>query len=137
MDTFKVGDVVARKSYNLDILFKITQLNKDNADLAGLTVRIVADSNISDLVHITELEVKDRMKKIDDSRRVRMSRCYNNINKKFNIRESLLENPNIYTKEKILKKPGVILHIDGDTYLSNQKKHSNTNTSKQVIFNHN
>jgi spore coat assembly protein len=114
MDTFKIGDVVARKSYNLDIMFKIVGINRDIADLAGLTVRIVADSPISDLVHILEKEVKDRLKTIDDSRRVRMNRCYSNINKKFNMRDTMLENPNVYTKEKIFKKPGVVLHIDGD-----------------------
>lgn len=114
MNTFSIGDVVARKSYNLDILFKIINMNKDIVDLAGLTVRIVADAPISDLVHITETDLKDRMRKIEDSRRVRMNRCYVNINKKFNIRDTTIENPNVYTKDKIFKKPGVILHIDGD-----------------------
>lgn len=115
MNTFNVGDVVARKSYNLDIMFKIVGINRDIADLAGLTVRIVADSPMTDLVHISELEMKDRMKKVEDSRRVRMSRCYTGINKKFNIRDISPENPNVYTKEKIFKKPGIILHIDGDS----------------------
>ncbi|MDF2866058.1 MAG: sporulation peptidase YabG [Clostridia bacterium] len=115
MDTFKIGDVVARKSYNMDILFKITGINKEIIELAGLTVRIVADSPVTDLVHILESEVKDRMKKIDDSRKIRMNRCYNNINKKFNIRDTTSENPNVYVKEKIFKRPGVILHIDGDS----------------------
>lgn len=114
MNTFKIGDVVARKSYNLDILFKVIGINKDIVDLAGLTVRIVADAPISDLVHISETELKDRLKKIEDSRRVRMNRCYANINKKFNIRDTTMESPNVYSKEKILKKPGIILHIDGD-----------------------
>jgi spore coat assembly protein len=114
MNTFNIGDVVARKSYNLDILFKVVSINKDIVDLAGLTVRIVADAPISDLVHISEVELKDRMSRIEDSRRTRMSRCYANINKKFNIRDTTTENPNIYTKDKIFKKPGVILHIDGD-----------------------
>lgn len=115
MDTFKIGDVVARKSYSLDILFKITGINRDIIDLAGLTVRIVADAPVSDLVHISESEVRDRLKKIDDSRKIRMNRCYNNINKKFNIRDTTLDNPNTYVKEKIFKRPGVILHIDGDS----------------------
>jgi len=114
MEIFKIGDVVARKTYNLDILFKITNINKNNIDLAGLTVRIVADAPVSDLVHISQTDVNDRMKKIDDSRRVRMNRCYNNINKKFNMRDMTMDNPNVYVKEKIFKKPGVILHIDGD-----------------------
>lgn len=83
-----------------------------------------------------------RLKRIEESRHVRMSRCYSNINKKyynFNIRDqiNLNDNPNIFKKEEILKKPGIILHVDGDAHLSNKKKYSNTNTSEQVIFNHN
>lgn len=115
MDTFKIGDVVARKSYNLDILFKIVGVNRDIVDLAGLTVRIVADAPLTDLVHILEPEIRDRLRKIDDSRKIRMSRCYNNINKKFNMRDTMTENPNMYVKEKIFKRPGIILHIDGDS----------------------
>lgn len=40
-------------------------------------------------------------------------------------------------QNKPLEHTGKILHLDGDTHLSNQKKYSNINTSKQVIFNHN
>ena len=43
----------------------------------------------------------------------------------------------MFKKDTVLKKPGVVLHIDGDAHLSNKKKYSNTNTSEQVIFNHN
>ena len=61
-----------------------------------------------------------RLKKIEESRHVRMSRCYSNINKKyynFNIKDqiNLNDNPNIFKKEEILKKPGIILHVDGDS----------------------
>lgn len=47
MENFRIGDVVARKSYNLDILFKITNIyNNGIVDLQGLTVRIVADATL-------------------------------------------------------------------------------------------
>jgi spore coat assembly protein len=45
MENFRIGDVVARKSYNYDILFKIVNIyNNGIVDLQGLTVRIVADA---------------------------------------------------------------------------------------------
>lgn len=52
---FKAGNIVGRKSYNKDILFMIdriikTKNNNQIAILKGLTVRIVADSPLSDLV---------------------------------------------------------------------------------------
>lgn len=34
METFKVGDIVARKSYNFDIMFKIVGIRNDIVDLA-------------------------------------------------------------------------------------------------------
>lgn len=33
METFKVGDIVARKSYNFDIMFKIVGIKNDIVDL--------------------------------------------------------------------------------------------------------
>lgn len=78
-----------------------------------------------DLKHINKDEMDKRMKKIEESRHIRMSKCYTNINKKYNgynnynnynsfIRDQInsYDNPNIYKKEEVLKKPGVILHID-------------------------
>lgn len=70
-----------------------------------------------DLKHIDKNEMEQRLKRIEDSRHVRMSRCYSNINKKYynyNIREQINfnDNPNIFKKEEILKKPGIILHVD-------------------------
>lgn len=44
LDTFKVGDIVARRSYNYDVLFRITNINNGIADLVGISVRIVADA---------------------------------------------------------------------------------------------
>ena len=45
MEKFKVGDIVARKSYNLDVIFKIVGISGNGLyELAGLTVRILADA---------------------------------------------------------------------------------------------
>lgn len=119
MDTFKIGDIVARKSYNYDILFKVTKINQNGMlDLVGLTVRIIADAPKYDLKHVSKDEVESRLKNIEMTRRTRMSRCYNAVNRnRYGIlreQNKLEDNPNIFKKENILKKPGVILHIDGD-----------------------
>ena len=49
----KVGDIVARKSYNKDIVFKITDIIDQNgkkiAILKGVAFRIIADAELSDL----------------------------------------------------------------------------------------
>ena len=50
----RIGDVVARKSYNKDIIFKIEAFsidenNKKIAILKGIAFRIVADAYLDDL----------------------------------------------------------------------------------------
>ncbi|MDD3303466.1 MAG: sporulation peptidase YabG [Clostridia bacterium] len=131
METFKVGDVVARKSYNLDVLFKITRINANGmVDLAGLTVRIIADAPDYDLQHISKEETDKRVLNTEKSRVARLNRCYMNMNKKingyYNIREQVTveENPNVFKKESILKKPGIVLHIDGDPEYTDRCKES-------------
>ena len=87
----KVGDIVTRKSYNHDIVFKIIGFDKDNVLLKGVDLRLFADSNVEDLVHsIIE----------DDS--------YDNSIIEDNIRDMKLERDNYFYI------PGRILHIDGD-----------------------
>lgn len=48
---FKVGDVVTRKSYNSDIIFKISKIVDKIYFLNGINVRLIADSNEDDLIH--------------------------------------------------------------------------------------
>lgn len=119
MEIFKVGDIVARRSYNYDVLFRITNIRNGVADLVGITVRIVANAPEYDLKHITKEEVESHIKNEEKTRMVRMNRCYsrfrNNNNRFYNMRDPMENSiPNTYQKDSILKKPGVILHIDGD-----------------------
>ena len=114
METFKIGDIVARKSYNFDILFKIVGIKNDVADLVGMTVRIVADAPFFDLKHIEKSEVESRLKNVENSRHIRMNRCYSNINKRFNFYNMREQYNYMDKREEILKRPGIILHIDGD-----------------------
>ena len=126
MENFKVGDIVARKSYNYDIIFKITKINGNGvADLAGLSVRIIANAPEYDLKHISKEEVEGRLKAEENTRQQRLSRCYTNINNQFNqmsMREQNIINgsPNTFQKDTVLKKPGVVLHIDGDAEYTNK-----------------
>lgn len=125
MDKFKVGDIVARRSYNFDVLFRITSLNNGIAELVGISVRIIADAPEYDLKYISKEEADKMISNLERSRNVRLNRCYSNMNKKYmNIREKKMMdlNPNTFTKDKILKKPGVILHIDGDPEYANKSR---------------
>lgn len=46
---YKIGDLVTRKSYNNDIVFKIINLIDDIAYLKGTNIRLYADSKTTDL----------------------------------------------------------------------------------------
>lgn len=54
MAELKLGDIVARKSYGSDILFKVVDIRKDGDKqtvvLKGIYYRLEADALVSDLV---------------------------------------------------------------------------------------
>ena len=56
---FKKGDYVTRSSHNNDILFKITSISNDIAELKGVNVRLCADSKLTDLVNATNVIISD------------------------------------------------------------------------------
>jgi len=91
---FQRGDLVTRKSYNNDIIFKVNDIIEDNFILVGINMRLCADSKIEDLqaYNLNENEkVED-----DDS-----------------ITEKLGEYFNLDRSEYFYL-PGRILHVDGD-----------------------
>ena len=60
----KVGDSVARKSYNKDIVFKITDIIVDEngkkiAILKGVAFRIIADAELSDLEILKPPDIRE------------------------------------------------------------------------------
>ena len=62
MMKIKVGDLVGRKSYNCDIIFKVYNIeNNEEGDnialLRGVNVRLLADSPESDLIHVSKDDV--------------------------------------------------------------------------------
>ena len=115
---FKVGDIVARKSYNYDVLFRIIKIHSDGVvDLVGITTRILADAESYDLKLISKQELDQRLKAVSTNRRTRMDRSYKNIKGKgvANSYRDIAQNfNNLYQREKTYKKPGTVLHLDSD-----------------------
>ncbi len=88
---FKVGDLVTRRSYNNDVVFKIFKIEDKIAYLKGVDVRLCADSSLDDLT----LESSD--KRSDDRD------FYKQIDELRN-----------FERSDYFYIPGKILHIDGD-----------------------
>lgn len=98
MIIFKIGDLVSRKSYNNDVLFKIVSITNNIVKLNGVNVRLEADSLVDDLVISNNTEED---KEIIDR----------------NMKEFNFDRTNYFYL------PGKILHIDGDeNYLERSMK---------------
>ena len=84
-NSFKIGDIVSRKKYGNDILFKIDKIVGKKVYLKGLELRLYADASIEDIVLSAipkKKELNDTIRKLD-------------VNDYFYM-------------------PGIILHIDSD-----------------------
>ncbi len=110
----KVGDIVARKSYHFDLLFKVTEITHDQTVyLYGEDVRLIADAPYDDLVLVDENERQKRQRtdreKVDHSYRL------------FRQDYQLIRQKNEYhatggysSDTEFFQIPGRVLHIDGD-----------------------
>ena len=108
MKTIKKGDIVARRSYQKDVIFVVDMVIDDEiAILTGITTRLKADSPIEDLELVDKKELTYIYKSIDE-------KIDKTINNKEIIKNSFLKRSNriIYT--------GKILHLDGDSCLDNK-----------------
>ncbi|MBU5308275.1 sporulation peptidase YabG [Clostridioides mangenotii] len=111
----KIGDVVARESYNKDIIFKIVSFGTDEtgdkiAILKGVAFRIIADAKLDDLVPVTAPDLREIL--IDKEVETRLSRSV----KKAKDREKKMTRsiPKLQATANAYGIPGKVLQIDGD-----------------------
>ncbi|HET7521868.1 MAG TPA: sporulation peptidase YabG [Bacillales bacterium] len=115
--SIQAGDIVARRSYNCDVLFRVVRLNVDEteAELAGEELRLFADSPVSDLVVINREELKERRKKTKQ-REEHSYRLFRQDYQLLRLKREYTATGG-YTKEDLyFELPGRVLHIDGDPH---------------------
>ncbi|SKC58696.1 spore coat assemly protein [Maledivibacter halophilus] len=118
MTNLKIGDIVARKSYDYDILFKVTDIvvdenNKRTLILKGTNLRIIADSPESDLTKVP-LNKVNQFNKVFSKK---ITHIVKNILKerKENYYRSLTRSALEYSRDSNhFGRPGKVLHLDGD-----------------------
>lgn len=114
MNDIKKGDIVVRKSYGKDIIFRVINiLNKPEEKIAvlnGVIERIKADSKIADLELVDKQKVKDILRKMDSKIENRIEKSKQQWEDR-NYRIGVVTNQT-RAKEKIIT--GEILHLDGD-----------------------
>lgn len=98
--SFLIGDIVGRKSYGVDIHFRIVAINPytKEAELKGIDMRLFADAPLDDLVLIDN-ETRDRFRELDDHRT------------SSSVEEIKLRREQ---EETFFELPGRVLHMDGD-----------------------
>lgn len=109
----KKGDLVTRNSYQHDTLFKVMNIKGNICYLKGIDVRLYADSEMNDLVIVSEEEQENLRVEIDDD-------------------EDDLD------RSEFFYLPGKVLHIDGDSeYLTRclnyYKKHNVLAIGKKIM----
>lgn len=110
-----VGDIVSRKSYNHDVLFRIEEFDesKKTAVLKGIDIRLVADAPLDDLAKVDEDEQNKRHRTQDEQ-------AEQSVKLIFQERKLLQEKNDWFTSgryrsvEQYFEMPGKVLHVDGD-----------------------
>lgn len=117
MATISVGDLVIRRSHGGDIVFKVTDITRDETGLEqctlrGLHMRLLADSPLEDLERVEAEHLRQEF--------VRMEAMHNDSLKRVMLRRNLELEQREMTRAEAAKKhaffdvPGRVLHIDGD-----------------------
>lgn len=116
MSNLKVGDIVARKSYDYDILFRVTDIidgpEGETYILKGTNLRIIADAPLQDLTKVGGKKInqfnKAYSKKINQIvKKILVERSEDNI-------VTTNSGPSMMRSTKFVGKPGKVLHLDGD-----------------------
>lgn len=111
-----IGDIVARKSYNRDIFFKIVDLVKTgtgetSAKLRGLDVRLMADSPVDDLIKVEGDHLREYRKNFIRQNNDNLKKIFSRRVKE---RGSHMARSVETLPGDFFEMPGRVLHIDGN-----------------------
>lgn len=118
MDNLKIGDIVARISYQCDLLFRIIDIKEDTdgamvAVLFGEDVRLVADAPMSDLSIVGEHEQQIR-KEIDHKKVEKSYKLFRQDHYLIRQKTEYMATSGYSTDQGFFQMPGRVLHLDGD-----------------------
>lgn len=123
----KQGDLVVRKSYGGDVLFRVEEVRTYNAVLKGTDYRLLADAPIPDLSVVRDPEAtravqQVRIKVNESLRKMRTDRERQGI-----AVEEAIRLPEQQQNANYFEMPGKVLHLDGDNnYLKKSMQLYNT-----------
>ncbi|NSL52879.1 sporulation peptidase YabG [Calidifontibacillus erzurumensis] len=109
----RVGDLVTRKSYQQDLLFRVTEIHGDIAVLVGEEFRLIADAPLSDLIIVGDDEYAHRQKKEKE----KVDKSYRLFRQDYHLirqRNEYYATGGYSHSESYFQMPGRVLHLDGD-----------------------
>jgi len=117
MSSIKKGDIVVRKSYNADMMFKVIDTLQGEEEgicyaiaiLKGIESRLIASAPFTDLIQLSEEEANQRREQMINESKERLRQIY---------RQRVIKNTNLGWRGQqnfaFQEYPGVVLHLDGD-----------------------
>lgn len=115
--SFSTGELVTRISHKHDLLFRISSVSKDIAEVRGEDIRLVADAPLDDLMHVQnrELEKRKQKEKEQEEFSYRLFRQDYQLMKE---KRDYHTSDGYQNTSSFFQLPVKVLHIDGDrTYL--------------------
>ena len=119
MAEIKTGDVVGRKSYNMDVMFKVIDIYNDDggkkmAHLKGLDYRLCATAPLEDLQKYESRDISSYWQTLMKKNTEQMKRVFSRRSRE-RMRD-LVRAANIENGEHMpsFDVPGKVLHMDGD-----------------------
>ncbi|WP_205138188.1 sporulation peptidase YabG [Virgibacillus halotolerans] len=110
---FTNGDLVTRKSYNNDLLFRIASIKQDQAILYGEDTRLQADAPTDDLVPLQERELEKRRQKEKEKEEF----SYRLFRQDYQLMKEKREyqaTDGYFNDSSYFQVPARVLHLDGD-----------------------
>ncbi|NEU32535.1 sporulation peptidase YabG [bacterium LRH843] len=109
------GDIVARPSYQCDLLFRVLAVHSDYVELAGEDMRLLADAPLEDVIIISEKERKVYEKKVktleeDSYKLFRQDARLMKQRSDYEVSSAYINDFSFFELR------GRVLHLDGDSF---------------------
>ncbi|MEN1966469.1 sporulation peptidase YabG [Lentibacillus sp. N15] len=110
---FSTGDLVTRKSYQHDVLFRVSARHGDTVILHGEDVRLEADAPATDLVHVQQREL-DKRRKRDKEKEESSYRLFRQDYQLMKEKRDYQSTEGFTYPTSYFQLPAKVLHVDGD-----------------------
>ncbi|MFC4620356.1 sporulation peptidase YabG [Camelliibacillus cellulosilyticus] len=112
-----IGDLVARKSYKCDVIFRVVKIDTEKgvAELAGEDLRLCADSPLDDLEPISK-EEREANEKKQKKLEARSNQLFRQDYQFLKAKREYTSTNGYRERLAYFEMPGRVLHIDGDPY---------------------